>query len=99
MLGHHAHVLQGWGTYGQGVIVYGLGNFVFDLDADDLRTLGERPFQSVILRFELTPAGVASITPRPVYIDPAENRPVPATGERLRGIEQRLDRLNAALPH
>jgi poly-gamma-glutamate capsule biosynthesis protein CapA/YwtB (metallophosphatase superfamily) len=99
VLGHHAHVLQGWGWYGEGVIVYGLGNFVFDLDADDLRTLGERPFQSIILRFELAPAGVVSVTPRPVYIDPLENRPVPATGDRLRGIEQRLERLNAAAPH
>ena len=99
VLGHHPHVLQGWGTYGDGVIVYSLGNFVFDLDADDLRTLGERPFQSVILHIELTPAGVASITPRPVYIDPVENRPVPATGERLRGIEERLNRLNGTAPH
>jgi poly-gamma-glutamate synthesis protein (capsule biosynthesis protein) len=99
VLGHHPHVLQGWGTYNNGVIVYSLGNFVFDLDADDLRTLGERPFQSVILHIELTANGVASITPRPVYIDPVENRPVPATGERLRGIDERLNRLNAAPPH
>ena len=38
VLGHHSHVLQGWGTWGDGVIVYSLGNFVFDLDGDDLRT-------------------------------------------------------------
>ena len=99
VLGHHPHVLQGWGAWGDGVIVYSLGNFVFDLDADDLRTLGERPFQSVILRIELTPAGVTSITPRPLYIDPVENRPVPATGERLRGIEERYERLNGTLAH
>lgn len=31
--GHHAHVPQGWETYHDGVIFYGLGNFVVDPDA------------------------------------------------------------------
>jgi poly-gamma-glutamate capsule biosynthesis protein CapA/YwtB (metallophosphatase superfamily) len=52
VLGHHAHVLQGIEFYNQGVIVYGLGNFVFDdgdipqtallnvwLDSDGVREL------------------------------------------------------------
>jgi len=99
VLGHHPHVLQGWSSYYDGLIVYSLGNFVFDLDDDDLHTLGERPFQSVILHIELTPAGVVNIVPRPVYIDPIEDRPVPATGERLHGIEERLNRLNGAVLH
>lgn len=99
VLGHHAHVFQGWETYGNGVIVYGLGNFVFDLDTDDLATLGPRPFQTAVLRFELSPAGeVLSVVARPVFIDPLENRPVPATGQRLVEIEDRIRQLNAALP-
>jgi poly-gamma-glutamate synthesis protein (capsule biosynthesis protein) len=104
VLGHHPHVLQGWEQYpstssGQaGAIVYSLGNFVFDLDEDDLRTLGERPFQTLILRVDLTPAGVTNLTPVPVYIDPVENRPVPATGDRLRGITDRLHQIHAELP-
>ena len=28
--GHHAHVPQGWEQYGEGVIFYGMGNFVVD---------------------------------------------------------------------
>jgi poly-gamma-glutamate synthesis protein (capsule biosynthesis protein) len=28
--GHHAHVPQGWETYGGGLILYGLGNFLVD---------------------------------------------------------------------
>ena len=95
VLGHHPHVLQGWERYGDGYIFYSLGNFVFDLDFNDLETLGPRPFQSVILRVELTAAGVESFEMLPVFIDPAENRPVPATGDRLREIEERLDLLNA----
>jgi poly-gamma-glutamate synthesis protein (capsule biosynthesis protein) len=45
VLGSHAHVFQGWQRFGNGVIVWGLGNFVFDLDADDLATLGQGPFR------------------------------------------------------
>ena len=75
-----------------------MGNFVFDLDRDDLATLGERPFQSAVFRIELTKAGVTSVTARPVYIDPVENRPA-YTNERRRGIEERLNRLNDAAPH
>ncbi len=32
VLGHHAHILQGIEFYGDGVIVYGLGNFAFEID-------------------------------------------------------------------
>ncbi len=34
VLGHHAHVLQGIEFYNNGVIVYGLGNFAFEIDGD-----------------------------------------------------------------
>jgi poly-gamma-glutamate synthesis protein (capsule biosynthesis protein) len=97
VLGHHAHVLQGWERYDSSVIVYGLGNFVFDLDAEDYATLGPRPFQTLVLRFEITRAGVQRIEPRPVFIDPAANRPVVPTGDTLRQIEERIERLNAGL--
>jgi poly-gamma-glutamate synthesis protein (capsule biosynthesis protein) len=97
VLGHHAHVLQGWERYGGGLIVYGLGNFVFDLDADDLATLGPRPFLTIVLRVELGREGVIAASARPVFIDPMENRPLPATGDRLREVEERLQRLSAAL--
>jgi poly-gamma-glutamate synthesis protein (capsule biosynthesis protein) len=96
VLGSHAHVFQGWQRYGDGVIVWGLGNFVFDLDYDDLATLGPRPFQTAIVRFVLTKNGVESVEAIPVYIDPAENRPVIATGQQRGAIEERIERLNAA---
>jgi poly-gamma-glutamate capsule biosynthesis protein CapA/YwtB (metallophosphatase superfamily) len=34
VIGHHAHVLQGVEFYQDGVIVYGLGNFAFEIDGD-----------------------------------------------------------------
>ena len=97
VLGHHAHVFQGWQAYNGGVIAWGLGNFVFDLDFEDLGTLGPRPFQTAVLRFELTAAGVESVSARPVYIDPAQNRPVPAEGEQLAEVEARIRQVNGAL--
>src|SRR3990172_2870300 len=93
VLGHHAHVLQGWERIGGALIVYGLGNFVFDLDRDDLATLGPRPFQTVVLRVDLTREGVQGVTARPVFIDPDEDRPRPATGDEAREIQA----LNSAL--
>jgi poly-gamma-glutamate synthesis protein (capsule biosynthesis protein) len=32
VIGHHAHILQGIEYYGNGVIIYGTGNFAFDID-------------------------------------------------------------------
>jgi poly-gamma-glutamate synthesis protein (capsule biosynthesis protein) len=96
VLGHHAHVFQGWEHYRGGVIVYGLGNFVFDLDPEDYATLGPRPFQTAIIRVELTRDGVTKIEARPVFIDPVENRPIEPQGETRRLIEQRIERLNAS---
>jgi calcineurin-like phosphoesterase len=97
VLGHHAHVLQGMQEYNDGLVAYGLGNFVFDLDSGDLVSLGPRPFQTMVLRLELSHEGVEKAVTRPVFIDPAENRPVVPTGERLLEIETRIERLSAAL--
>jgi len=97
VLGSHAHVMQGWTQYGAGVIVYGMGNFVFDLDRDDLATLGIRPFQSAVFHIELSRDGLTSVTARPVFIDPDQDRPVPASPEQAQAITERLNRLNGSL--
>lgn len=34
VIGHHAHILQGIEYYNGGTIVYGLGNFAFEIDGD-----------------------------------------------------------------
>jgi poly-gamma-glutamate capsule biosynthesis protein CapA/YwtB (metallophosphatase superfamily) len=79
VVGHHPHVLQHWEQYGYGVIAYSLGNFVFDLDHDDLATLGSAPFETVVAVFTLRRDVPAQLEARPAYIDPDENRPRPAT--------------------
>ena len=96
VLGTHPHVLQGWEHYKNGLIVFSLGNFVFDLDSEDLETLGPRPFQTVILHVELTRDGVQSVSASPVYIDPLQNRPLLPRPDEASATEQRLATLNAA---
>ena len=95
MLGHHPHVLQGWEWYGNGLIVYSLGNFVFDLDAEDLANLGPPAFQTAVLYVTLSADRVLDVRAEPVFIDPAENRPRPATPDEASAILERIEELNA----
>lgn len=95
VLGHHPHALQGWEEYGQGLIAYSLGNFVFDLDEDDLANLGPRAFQTVVLYITLTDGAVLDVRAEPVLIDPLENRPRPATADEAAAILSRIEELNA----
>jgi poly-gamma-glutamate synthesis protein (capsule biosynthesis protein) len=39
VIGHHAHILQGIELYGEGVIIYGTGNFAFEIDGDPATAL------------------------------------------------------------
>ena len=93
VIGHHAHTLQPWERRGNALILYGLGNFVFDLDRDDLATLGEGPFATAVAVVELSSAAPPSVRFRPVYIDPDENRPRPATAAERERILQALSEL------
>ena len=93
VLGHHPHVLQRWELRGSHLIAYSLGNFVFDLDEDDLLQLGPEPFQTVALRLSLSAGGVDNVEPVLVYIDPQENRPRPTRPAEAEAIRERIERL------
>ena len=95
VLGHHPHTLQGVERYGDGLIIYSLGNFVFDLDNEDLTNLGPRAFETAIYYITLADGVPIDARAEPVYIDPVENRPRPATPEERAAILQRIDELNA----
>ena len=90
VIGSHPHVLQPWERYRDGVIFYSLGNFVFDLDSEDLATLGPEPFQSVVAVLTLSPDGPPGVELRPAFIDPLENRPRPADVEEADAIRSAL---------
>ena len=93
--GHHAHVLQPWERRGDAVILYGLGNFVFDLDRDDLRTLGEGPFATAVAVVGLTVGQPPRVEFRPAYIDPDENRPRAASEREAALIGAALREISA----
>ena len=94
VLGHHPHALQGVQRFGDGLIIYSLGNFVFDLDEDDLTQLGPRAFQTAVYYITLRGTEVVGVRPEPVYIDPLEDRPRPATADEAAAILERIDQLN-----
>jgi poly-gamma-glutamate synthesis protein (capsule biosynthesis protein) len=94
VLGHHPHTLQGWSEYNGGVIVYSLGNFVFDLDNEDLTNLGPRAFQTAVINITFDANTVRSVSAVPVFIDPVEDRPRPATAEEAAAINERIETLN-----
>jgi poly-gamma-glutamate synthesis protein (capsule biosynthesis protein) len=90
VIGHHPHVLQPWERYNGGVISYSLGNFVFDLDTDDLATLDSGPFETAVAMITLSPDAPPEVEFHPAYIDPLENRPRPATTEEAAAISEVL---------
>jgi len=90
VLGHHPHVLQRWERLGPSFIAYSLGNFVFDLDEDDLAQLVPAPFQTVALKIHVSASGVEKVEPIPIYIDPQEDRPRPARPAEAKAILDRI---------
>lgn len=93
VIGHHPHTLQGIVEYGAGLIAYSLGNFVFDLDQEDLTELGPRAFETVVLYVTVREDEIVDVRMEPVFIDPVENRPRPANDQEATEILKRLDAL------
>lgn len=82
ILGHHAHVLQGVEEYRSGIIVYSLGNFVFD-------KWQRNPRESVIFRCNITNNGVSDYSMVPVCIS-RKFQPQVAKGKNARRINENL---------
>ncbi|MPZ99378.1 MAG: hypothetical protein GEU80_08595 [Dehalococcoidia bacterium] len=98
VVGHHPHVVQPWERYRDGIILYSLGNFVFDLDAEDLDVLGSGPFESAVAVFTLTEGVPPEVEFRATYIDVAEVRPRPASSAEAAAVLEVLAEPSAARP-
>lgn len=90
VLGHHPHVLQGWERYGQGVILYSLGNLIFDMPwLPSLR-------RTALADCLLTEDGCESVEWHPLELD-AWHRPLsagePAASEVLSFLEESCEHL------
>jgi len=75
ILGHHPHVLQGAEWYRQGIILYSMGNFVFDMQADDTYdsavafiNIKRIPAGAVPYTQEGAPLAIESLTYEPVHL-------------------------------
>ena len=90
VLGHHPHCLQGIEKYKSGLILYSLGNFVFDLKREKTKT-------SIILKCTLGPRGVQSYELLPVYISDCQPRLL--SGEWKNSVIRMIDELSRCVPH
>ena len=85
-IGAHAHVVQPIERHGQQLVVWGLGNFIFDLDEVDLANIPQ-PRVSLILDLTLTKGrGVTAYHAIPVTQDADEDRPRPAAPEEAAAL-------------
>ena len=76
VIGHHAHILQGIEFYKEGVIVYGLGNFAFEIDGDpSTAILNVWLDREGVHQLELIPA-VIQFGGQPRIAEPYEVRPI-----------------------
>ncbi|MCA9933791.1 MAG: CapA family protein, partial [Anaerolineales bacterium] len=87
VLGHHAHILQGIEFYGDGVIVYGLGNFAFEIDG---------PSETAVLNLWLDADGVRELELVPAVIQ-FGGQPRPAEAWEAGPIRQRVYYLSSVL--
>ncbi len=94
VLGSHPHVLQGLERYGDGLIIYSLGNFVFDFDNVDYAHPGLPSALSAVLRVTMTRAGVTDCELVPVAIAEEDGRPHIANAAEADAVLERMRRLS-----
>lgn len=80
VIGHHAHVLQGIEYYGDGIIVYGLGNFAFEDGG-----VGD----TGLMHIWIDDRGIRSLEFVPLLL-PNDGRPIPADPVRAERIRANL---------
>lgn len=89
VIGHHPHVLQSIERYGDGLIVYSLGNFVFDMAEN-------ATYESAAVRFALSGGRLERAEVIPIAIARYEYAPAPARGAEAREILNRLKAWSAS---
>jgi poly-gamma-glutamate synthesis protein (capsule biosynthesis protein) len=79
VLGHHPHVLQGVERYKEGLIIYSLGNLVFDMAAD-------ATYEAAAFNLKLKSGRLASLEIIPLKINRGSYVPVLASNREALGI-------------
>ena len=96
IIGHHSHVMQGIEQYGNGVIVYSLGNFCFpDVTSLHIEGMGynqkRENRESFIFQCEIMPDGIGAYKTIPIFIND-DLQPEMACGKRGSDILEQIDR-------
>jgi len=94
ILRHHPHVVQGIEHYKKGVIVYSLGNFVFDYTIDPLWKDLTKARESMIFRCELSKDGIVEAEIVPVVINNHFQPEIPSGDDKNR-IMTRIEKLSS----
>ncbi|MGI6702584.1 MAG: CapA family protein [Clostridia bacterium] len=89
VLGHHPHVLQGIEFYNDKLIVYSLGNFIFDQNGDNNN-------QSIILDIGLEDGRIIEVAAYPIQIHDKHQPRIP-DDTRKKTILDRIEKLSGAL--
>lgn len=89
ILGHHPHVYQGVERYGNGVIAYSLGNFIFDQN----QSLETR--EGLVLSAFINDKGLQEVRIRPVFI--TEGQPNWCTGKQNQELLNEVSELSRQL--
>ena len=63
VIGHHPHVIQPIERYGEGIIAYSLGNFVFDQD------FSQETMRGLVLEIVFEDTSIVRVTPREVALN------------------------------
>lgn len=90
VLGHHPHVLQGVEAYKDGLIIYSMGNFIFDMQADST-------YRTAVFHLFLKDGRVEQLKIEPVSIERYVYAPSRALGEQARSIRDDLIRWSGPL--
>jgi len=85
ILGHHSHVLRGIERYKDGLIAYGLGNFIFDshiCDLDNDQDIKEKTRETMILELEFNNNQLEKWKIHPIYINNIGFPIIPLNGKK-----------------
>ena len=90
VFGHHPHVLQGIEKHKKGLIIYSLGNLVFDFDYIDYMHPGLPNALSGMLRVEVSKEGVVGCEFVPMIVGEADGRPRVVSGAEAAPVLERM---------
>lgn len=89
ILGHHPHVLQGIEEYNKGIIVYSLGNYIFDMWQKNTR-------ETIIFECEIDQSGVKRYNFLPVFVN-KRYQPIILTGQQAEKLRSQIQRYSNAI--